>query len=365
MGMPMDPAEQALRLMTPRVTPEEVSGVLLPFWRAVYGEESGHLSLTSGFRIGERLHGVVKRSFAWPDEGPAAVRWVARESSYGRDVYQRGHLVAGSGRRTADLLMSSLTADLNGAPAGDLPEPTVVVESSPGRRQCYWRLSEPVPAEVGKRLNARLRAAIGAASPGGDGGALLRPPGTLNFKYHDARVRLAQVSEVRYAAADLDRVLPPLPESPTGDRAVFAGLADSMSRAIRSTRVQAGLAAAAAFVVVIGGFSLRSVREAAHVVPGAPVASAIGGGGSGLRASEGPHVAAGAGAPAIEASPRTLTTGRPTGALPPRSGADPRTATPGGGGGSNPDAVSSTMSDAGHWVRTSYERAVHGIQGMS
>lgn len=359
----MSAPERALWLLTPRVVPAEVLGILLPFWRTLHGERDGRLALVSGFRIGRKLHGLTRRSFDWPEEGPSAAQWVARESAYGRDVYQRAHLMTeGTTRAT------SLFIDLNCTALDCMPEPTVVVESSPGRRQCYWRLAEPLPERERKELNRRLSAACKVPW---DEGLLLRLPGTLNFKYHDARVVLLHRSEASYSAAELKRVLPELPSvASTGARPLLGlGGIRSAAQATVSIRVRAGLAAAAASIAVMGGLGVRSVREGTVVAPGGPVASAIGAGARSLNpALEGTQSSddAVAGIQLGVDLRRTLAGNR---------AADPLQARPGpaqggggetdGGGGSNPDAVSSTMSDAGHWVRTSYERAVHGIQGMA
>ena len=47
-----------------------------------------------------------------------------------------------------------------------VPEPSVVVESSPGRTQLYWTLSEAVEPGTGERLNRRLAYATGADMSG-------------------------------------------------------------------------------------------------------------------------------------------------------------------------------------------------------
>ena len=101
----------------------------------------------------------------------------------------------------------------------DVPEPTMTVETSPGRYHDYWRLSRTIAAEVAEDLNRRLTYHIG----GDSGWALtkrLRPPETINHQ-PDRRpgihqVRLLEVDDARVLDPDeLEQILPKLPPAPT------------------------------------------------------------------------------------------------------------------------------------------------------
>jgi hypothetical protein len=123
--------------------------------------------------------------FLWPDEKEAAAKHVEEMCRVGREVYHCSHLLTGR-RRTKEYAapMTSLYVDGDGAtvPEGML-QPTLTVESSPGRQQFYWRLTRPIPPTKAEELNRRLAYAMGADKTGWDLTQLLRPPGAKNFKY--------------------------------------------------------------------------------------------------------------------------------------------------------------------------------------
>jgi hypothetical protein len=158
------------------------------------------------------LEGTRSAFLAYPAQIEEAVRWCLRETGADREVYHCAHLLTAR-RRVKDNAapLFALYVDGDGAKTGDgLPEPTAVVESSPGREQFYWILTEPVAPEVGELLNRRLALAMGADLSGHDLTQLLRPPGTRNFKYpHAPTVRLAEINGVRHDPVELARLLPP------------------------------------------------------------------------------------------------------------------------------------------------------------
>jgi RepB DNA-primase from phage plasmid len=187
---------------------------LRPFWSSVYGEQSGLLGFFSGRRDGPRLHAPREIYFLWPRGVPFAAAWLADEVARARDVYQCAHLLTRPQRRkehAASLL--ALYVDLDHSELrADAPPPSVIVESSPGRWQCYWPLTEPVDPHRGEDLNRRLAYALGADRSGWDLTQLLRLPQTPNRKYPDAPpVRLLQHSDLRFNPRVLEKDLPPVP----------------------------------------------------------------------------------------------------------------------------------------------------------
>lgn len=198
---------------------------MIPLWEHIYGEQRGILALFSGLRPGpgsKKLKDTCPGYFEWPSEREQARVWVEGEAAAGRETYHCGHLLTAR-RRIKDNAapLSVLYVDGDGAtPGPEIPDPTAVVESSPGREQYYWRLAEPVPPEFGEQLNRRLAYAMGGDKSGWDLSQLLRPPGTPNFKYEGAPpVRLLELTDKRYDPEELDRLLPPLPEEkPEGVR---------------------------------------------------------------------------------------------------------------------------------------------------
>jgi hypothetical protein len=77
-----------------------------------------------------------------------------------------------------------LFADLDEADHKDAPiKPTLVWETSPGRQQALWRLSDPIPTyKMWADINQRLTRASGADSGGWPGAKLLRVPTSLHWK---------------------------------------------------------------------------------------------------------------------------------------------------------------------------------------
>ena len=62
------------------------------------------------------------------------------------------------------------------------PQPTAVVESSPGRHHFYWRLTRPIDPDEAAQLNKRLCYGMGGDKGKWGLGTVLRAPGTLNYK---------------------------------------------------------------------------------------------------------------------------------------------------------------------------------------
>jgi P4 family phage/plasmid primase-like protien len=184
----------------------------LKLWSHIYGDERGILAISYTRRTQE---GAFQTDFfEYPEGAQEAIDRATELSEDGYDVWHCAHLLTGRQRVKENAApVVALYVDGDGAQVPEnLPQPTAVVRSSPGREQLYWRLSMPVPPEVGEDLNRRLAYAIGADKSGWDLTQLLRPPGTRNFKYPDAPlVEVVNLAEVVHDAGDLDRLLPPLP----------------------------------------------------------------------------------------------------------------------------------------------------------
>jgi hypothetical protein len=134
-----------------------------------------------------------------------------RLSEEGREVYQCAHLLIARHRvkaNAAPLLACYVDGD-RAKPGDNMPQPTAVVVSSPGREQYWWHLSRPVPPEEGEELNRRLAYAMAGDLSGWDLSQLLRVPGTRNRKYPNAPVvKLAHLSEGLHDPAELVVALP-------------------------------------------------------------------------------------------------------------------------------------------------------------
>ena len=188
-------------------------------WRTLYGTANpgGYVGLLCGVReqrLAGRLSDPRSAYFEYPGRAAAAEAWCLERSIEGREAYFCAHLLTAR-RRTKEHAapVLALWADADGSvPPVGAPEPTAIVESSPGRRHLFWRLSRPLPPREAETLNRRLSRAVGADPSGWDLGQLLRPPGTRNRKYSPAPpVRLLKLTGDRYHPRELELELA-LPE---------------------------------------------------------------------------------------------------------------------------------------------------------
>lgn len=142
-------------------------------WQSLYGgkEDGGYLGLLCAVRpapgVG-KLREPRSAYFEYPRRARDAEAWCLKRSAKGHEVYFCAHLQTAC-RRTKGHAAPVLTlwADADGSsPPSEVPEPTAVVESSPGRRHLFWRLSRPLPAREAEALNRRLSYALDADRSG-------------------------------------------------------------------------------------------------------------------------------------------------------------------------------------------------------
>lgn len=90
--------------------------------------------------------------------------------------------------------------------------PSIVVESSLGRLQCYWQLASPVTPPVAEQVNRKLAQLLRADPSGWDATQLLRIPTTTNYKYADQpTARLIARTERRYTLEQITNPYADLP----------------------------------------------------------------------------------------------------------------------------------------------------------
>lgn len=127
--------------------------------------------------------------FEWPRQMDEAIRWIDSRS-FEYNVYFCPQLLE-SRRREKDNVKActSVWADLDTCtPDKLLVEPSITIESSPGRYQALWCLDEPMDPLSAENISMRIayyHAGHGADRSGWDLTQLLRVPGTFNFKYSD------------------------------------------------------------------------------------------------------------------------------------------------------------------------------------
>jgi hypothetical protein len=110
-------------------------------------------------------------------------------------------------------------ADLDEAHPADFPEgtpePTAVLETSPGRFQGFWRFKgNSVPSDLVEDYSRRLTYHVDADKGGWSRNKLLRVPWTKNFKYDDTpQIKLLVVANDQYDVNEFDKLIPTLGES--------------------------------------------------------------------------------------------------------------------------------------------------------
>jgi hypothetical protein len=155
---------------------EDLEGYLVTF--------TGQQSTKPDARPNE-LDSPQQRSWRWPAQRDEAAAHLLEESEGGRDAYFGVHLFRRRGSRKADNAAEvlALWVDGDGARVPERwPQPTAVVESSPGRHHYYWRLTRPIAPEQAAQLNKRLCYGMGGDKGKWGLGTVLRAPGTLNYK---------------------------------------------------------------------------------------------------------------------------------------------------------------------------------------
>lgn len=89
--------------------------------------------------------------------------------------------------------------------------PSIAWESSPGRYQALWFLTEEIDPTEAASLSKRIAYADGADKGGWDLTQVLRLPGTKNFKYPSTpEVKLLWAKRSAYSPSEIKRVYPPV-----------------------------------------------------------------------------------------------------------------------------------------------------------
>ena len=167
------------------------------FFRLLFGPTAqGHICIA--FLSSDKKN-LREHWFEYPQELPLLLDTIVKESREINHAYFCPQLFRtrdfkrsdGKGPRVKENVLSCTVvwADLDTCdPALLLVEPTVLIQSSPGRWQAYWVLNKetsPVQAESISRKIAYAHAVNGADRSGWDLTQLLRIPYTANHKYGD------------------------------------------------------------------------------------------------------------------------------------------------------------------------------------
>src|SRR5215212_2268964 len=158
-------------------------------WRVLYGAQHGLIAVHAAIRPyagSGRLARHRSSYFAYPRRARTAAAWCLRGSEVGLEAYFCAHLLKGR-RRTKENAapVVALWADADGGPIPpEVPQPTAIVETSPGHAHLYWKLMRSVSPRKAEELNRRLLVAARADRSGWDLTQLLRPlaPATASTK---------------------------------------------------------------------------------------------------------------------------------------------------------------------------------------
>lgn len=159
---------------------------ILEVWEHLFGAQEGYLCTYTGTRECTALADKHQQLWFYPGGAEKAADYLMRQSDKGREAYFGVHLYRTETNRKAENAadtVSALWADGDGAQVPeDWPQPTLVIESSPGRHHYYWSLNYPIDAKRAATLNKRIAYGMGADKGKWALGTVLRAPGTRNYK---------------------------------------------------------------------------------------------------------------------------------------------------------------------------------------
>lgn len=186
---------------------------LRQFLETVVTGEKGYFCLALG---GETQW--YEEWYHWPAEIDKIVER-AHSAAPDNNVYFSSYLFkAASSSKEHVLPTRTIQADLDEADIFSLPaqlQPTVLVQTSPGRHQGYWILNKALEKDTHELLSMKLTYAIEKCDHSGwPLGRKVRVPETLNHKYLDGpkNVLVASVSHKTYDPTDIE-LLPDVPKT--------------------------------------------------------------------------------------------------------------------------------------------------------
>lgn len=180
----------------------------ITFFKLLFGPQEGYLCL-SFLRKGT----FSEEYFKYPEQVGAAAELVV-EKLHTHNVYFCAQLLKAPKRLKTNVELCAVAwADLDTCePANLLVEPSMVIESSPGRWQAFWIFDEPVDALDCENLCKRLayyHAYQGCDRSGWDLSQLLRVPYTLNHKYQEVpEVKVVSITRNKYRLDDFTQYPP-------------------------------------------------------------------------------------------------------------------------------------------------------------
>jgi hypothetical protein len=190
------------------------SEIRLGFFELLFENSEGYINIFTTDPKAPKS-AVVDRFFEWPRESLKLENYILHQE-VNKNVYFCVSLLKQQERKKKHCLPTDLVwADLDTVNPDSLTKlpPTIVLQSSPGRWQAFWRLSTKVEPFDAERYSRRVAYAIGADKSGWDMVQLLRVPLTRNWKYHPAMpIALEKAVNVRVDIDLLESVFLAAPE---------------------------------------------------------------------------------------------------------------------------------------------------------
>ena len=187
---------------------EEMAKQRTNFFNHIFGRAEGYVcvaTLSDTKRFNERFYHYPKDLSLMVADIQASVQ--------GNNLYFCPQLFGVKKRNKENVVVTpNAWSDLDFCiPENLLIEPTIVVESSPGRYQAYWVFKEDVDPDDAENLSKRIayhHVNEGADISGWDLTQLLRIPLTFNYKYIRSEevpvVKIIAASRKRYALSDFE-----------------------------------------------------------------------------------------------------------------------------------------------------------------
>jgi hypothetical protein len=181
----------------------------LTFFKIVFGQAEGFVCAVKrepGTRTFEEYF------FQYPQEAPQLVEF-CNQYSFTHDVYYCPQVFDRRKRQKEHVLTCpSAWSDLDTCPPGELlVEPSITIQSSPGRYQALWIFQEPIDPSDAEDISRRIayyHSDEGADRSGWDLTQLLRVPFTQNHKYVHAgtpTVTILKTGKIDYKKTDFDK----------------------------------------------------------------------------------------------------------------------------------------------------------------
>jgi len=196
----------------------------------------------------QRQSTIQRIGIAEKISSPEFIAWLRHQNAQRYEVYLSVNSLRDSahGRTKADVARIQhiyLDFDKDGDVAvealkhrADLPEPSFIIHTSPGKRQVIWKVGEFATQEA-EDLQRRLARELGADLAATDCARVMRWPGFYNHKYDKPYLvrseALATLTEIVYRPDDFpspsarDKELPEKPKEGQSSKQVSSGLSQS------------------------------------------------------------------------------------------------------------------------------------------